>query len=91
MIIINSVSIYPNRVDAGQSFKIAVRVSDLSWNNIQETYSTWEAVKEHYATWQAVKEDNAAQISWNDIRALTDWSAVQGTYYEWFNLKDNIK
>lgn len=91
MIIINSVSIYPNKVEACQSFKIAVRVSDLTWNNIKETYLTWESVKDHYVTWQAVKEDNAAQTNWNDIKEYDNWSNVRESFYDGFNLKDNIK
>jgi hypothetical protein len=71
--------------------KIAVRVSDLSWDTLCTTYSTWERIAKSYPTWQAVKEGNAAQTSWQTIYAQTDWEAVRQGYYDWFNVKDNVK
>ena len=91
MIVINSVSIYPNTVRAGQNFKVVARVSDLSWEALKNTYSNWNSIKDRYPTWQAIMEDNPYQTSWDSIKPYENWGRVKTTYFDWFNVKDNTK
>lgn len=91
MIQINSVSVYPDVVSVGQTFKIAVRVSDLSWDNLKNTYGTWGTIMNRYTTWQALMEDNPNQTAWNDLVQYENWQEIKATYYDWFNVKDNTK
>lgn len=91
MIMINSISVYPNVVSVGETFKIAVRVSDLSWDNLKNTYSSWGVIADRYQTWQAVMEDNPSQTSWAELKSYNNWDEVKLTYYDWFNVKDNTK
>ena len=54
-ILIKSVTLTPNELYIGQSFKISVKVEDTSWDEIKNNFNNWQSIKDEFSNWDSVK------------------------------------
>lgn len=61
-ILIKSVTITPNELYTGQSFKISAKVEEVSWNLIKNDLNNWQSVRDGFTDWNSIKNFTRKEV-----------------------------